>query len=91
MDTQTFHIKIVFEVIETFLNGIPVPVCLKSFRLFPDMIAYRHEPAGMIPFMPVDGFPVVIYPDTSYRCFMNQKELIVISGMLLYMPAISSS
>ena len=87
MDTQTFHIKIIFEVIKTFLNSILVPVHLKSFCRILNAITYKHEPTDMVLFMLANSFLIVIYPDASYRCFMDQEELIIIRGMLFYMPA----
>lgn len=87
MDTKTFHIKIIFEVVETFLNGIFVPVYLKGFCVIFDMVAHKHEPSDVVPFMSVDGLFVVIYPYAPYWRFMDQKKTVVIRAMFLHMFA----
>ena len=87
MDAQTFHIKIIFEIIETFLNSILIAVEFKSFRLIFDVIGYKDEPTDMISFMPVDCVLIEIYVDPSYRSFMNEKEAVIVRSVFLYFPA----
>ncbi len=77
MDTQAFHIQLVFQIIKTLLHGIFVPVNPERFHGIFDIVSQEHIKAGITVTVLLDGFVVKDHFSAPYRCFFNGKECFV--------------
>ena len=78
MHADLFHVEIILQIIEAFLDSIFCPVYFKSLDLILDIFAGKDKPADMILFVLNNGIFVEFDFDATYRRFFDKKELVII-------------